>query len=157
MTFWRQAGYGFTPGDTVQVSTGPAAAMEAIKQIGTNGEVSLVPTQLIHLKIQIISPIWSRPFLFLIPMALLFALGHMIRRKNFRGWFSASWGIGFISLCIPSCINEMNRNKAFVKMRLEQSTGSMEGKEIRFGAAASAYWAINTTCTSNGSVEFHAR
>jgi K+-transporting ATPase ATPase A chain len=28
----------------------------------------------------------------------------------------------------------------------------MEGKEVRFGPAASAYWAINTTCTSNGSV-----
>jgi len=30
--------------------------------------------------------------------------------------------------------------------------GSMEGKEVRFGSAASAYWAINTTVTSNGSV-----
>ena len=28
----------------------------------------------------------------------------------------------------------------------------MEGKEIRFGAAASANWATYTTCTSNGSV-----
>ena len=28
----------------------------------------------------------------------------------------------------------------------------MEGKEIRFGAAASAYWGITTTATSNGSV-----
>jgi K+-transporting ATPase ATPase A chain len=28
----------------------------------------------------------------------------------------------------------------------------MEGKEVRFGPAASAYWAITTTVTSNGSV-----
>ncbi len=28
----------------------------------------------------------------------------------------------------------------------------MEGKEVRFGAAASAYWSIATTVTSNGSV-----
>ena len=28
----------------------------------------------------------------------------------------------------------------------------MEGKEVRFGAAASAYWGISTTVTSNGSV-----
>ena len=30
--------------------------------------------------------------------------------------------------------------------------GSMEGKEVRFGPAASAYWGITTTVTSNGSV-----
>jgi K+-transporting ATPase ATPase A chain len=28
----------------------------------------------------------------------------------------------------------------------------MEGKEVRFGAAASAYWGVSTTSTSNGSV-----
>ena len=28
----------------------------------------------------------------------------------------------------------------------------MEGKEVRFGPAASAYWGITTTVTSNGSV-----
>ncbi len=30
--------------------------------------------------------------------------------------------------------------------------GSMEGKEVRFGAAASALWGVSTTSTSNGSV-----
>ena len=28
----------------------------------------------------------------------------------------------------------------------------MEGKEVRFGAAASAFWGVSTTSTSNGSV-----
>jgi K+-transporting ATPase ATPase A chain len=37
-------------------------------------------------------------------------------------------------------------------MGIAQPLGSMEGKEVRFGPAASAYWAVNTTCTSNGSV-----
>jgi potassium-transporting ATPase potassium-binding subunit len=37
-------------------------------------------------------------------------------------------------------------------MGIVQQMGSMEGKEVRFGSAASAYWAINTTVTSNGSV-----
>jgi K+-transporting ATPase ATPase A chain len=37
-------------------------------------------------------------------------------------------------------------------MGVDQSLGSMEGKEIRFGSAASAYWGISTTVTSNGSV-----
>ena len=30
--------------------------------------------------------------------------------------------------------------------------GSMEGKEVRFGGAASALWGVSTTSTSNGSV-----
>jgi potassium-transporting ATPase potassium-binding subunit len=30
--------------------------------------------------------------------------------------------------------------------------GSMEGKEVRFGSAASALWGVSTTSTSNGSV-----
>jgi K+-transporting ATPase ATPase A chain len=37
-------------------------------------------------------------------------------------------------------------------MGIDQSAGSMEGKEVRFGSAASALWAIVTTTTSNGSV-----
>jgi K+-transporting ATPase ATPase A chain len=46
----------------------------------------------------------------------------------------------------------MNGNPAIAQMGIQQNMGSMEGKEVRFGSAASAYWAINTTCTSNGSV-----
>jgi K+-transporting ATPase ATPase A chain len=37
-------------------------------------------------------------------------------------------------------------------MGIAQQLGSMEGKEVRFGSAASAYWGISTTVTSNGSV-----
>ena len=37
-------------------------------------------------------------------------------------------------------------------MGVDQSTGSMEGKEVRFGAGLSALWAVTTTVTSNGSV-----
>jgi K+-transporting ATPase ATPase A chain len=37
-------------------------------------------------------------------------------------------------------------------MGISQPLGSMEGKEVRFGPAASAYWAVTTTVTSNGSV-----
>jgi K+-transporting ATPase ATPase A chain len=37
-------------------------------------------------------------------------------------------------------------------MGVDQRSGSMEGKEVRFGAGLSALWAISTTVTSNGSV-----
>jgi potassium-transporting ATPase potassium-binding subunit len=37
-------------------------------------------------------------------------------------------------------------------MGVMQTTGAMEGKEVRFGPAASAYWSIVTTIISTGSV-----
>ena len=46
----------------------------------------------------------------------------------------------------------MNGNPAISQMGITQNLGSMEGKEVRFGPAASAYWGITTTVTSNGSV-----
>lgn len=55
-------------------------------------------------------------------------------------------------LVIPTVINEMNGNPTITRMGIEQPMGSMEGKEVRFGAAASAYWSIATTVISTGSI-----
>jgi len=60
--------------------------------------------------------------------------------------------VGFLLLLLPAVHYEMQGNTAIVKMGIAQPLGSMEGKEVRFGSAASAYWGITTTCTSNGSV-----
>ena len=46
----------------------------------------------------------------------------------------------------------MKGNPAISHMGINQQLESMEGKELRFGSAASAYWGITTTVTSNGSV-----
>jgi len=60
--------------------------------------------------------------------------------------------IGFLLLLVPAMLQEMKGNPAISAMGIDQHRGSMEGKEVRFGAAASAYWGITTTVTSNGSV-----
>ncbi len=41
---------------------------------------------------------------------------------------------------------------ALVGLPVDQSTGNLEGKELRFGRSAGPTWAAVTTCTSNGSV-----
>ena len=41
---------------------------------------------------------------------------------------------------------------ATVGLPVEQSTGNLEGKELRFGPSAAPTWSAITTCTSNGSV-----
>jgi len=60
--------------------------------------------------------------------------------------------IGFLAMVYPSVNAEVGGNPNIAHMGISQPGGSMEGKEVRFGAAASAYWGITTTVTSNGSV-----
>ena len=83
---------------------------------------------------------------------MVFAMGYVLRRRKLAWTIFGVMTIGFLLLVIPSVYFEMNGNSAISEMGIQQQMGSMEGKEVRFGSAASAYWAINTTCTSNGSV-----
>jgi potassium-transporting ATPase potassium-binding subunit len=53
---------------------------------------------------------------------------------------------------IPTMISELHGSPAIERMGIAQTTGAMEGKEVRFGPAASAYWSIVTTIISTGSV-----
>ncbi|MBN8694919.1 MAG: potassium-transporting ATPase subunit KdpA [Bacteroidetes bacterium] len=140
-------------GDTVQVSRGPAAGMIAIKHLGTNGggwfgvnsahplENPNYLTNMVEMIAQV-----------LIPIALIFALGFYLKRKKMAYVIFGVMTIGMLSLLIPTLIAESNGNPAITEMGIDQSAGSMEGKEVRFGAKASAYWSIVTTIISTGSV-----
>jgi potassium-transporting ATPase potassium-binding subunit len=140
-------------GDTVQVSRGPVAAFVAIKQLGTNGGGFYGPNSAHPLENpNYITNIAETISIILIPMAMIFALGYVLKRKKLAWVIFGVMTIGFFLLLIPSIISEMKGNPAIAKMGIQQNMGSMEGKEVRFGSAASAYWAINTTVTSNGSV-----
>jgi len=153
MTFAGKSQFISMQGDTVNVSRGPAAAMIAIKQLGTNGGGffgvnSAHPFENPNYFTNIIENVC----IILIPIAMVFALGYIIKRKKFAWMVFAVMTIGFLLLLIPSVYNEMHGNGAISKMGVVQNMGSMEGKEVRFGSAASAYWGITTTVTSNGSV-----
>ncbi len=140
-------------GDTVQVSRGPVAAFVAIKQLGTNGGGFFGPNSAHPLENpSYFTNLVENISIFLIPIAMVFALGYAIRKRRLALVIFGVMTFGFLLLLAPSIINEMRGNPAIAEMGIDQPMGSMEGKEVRFGAAASAYWAINTTCTSNGSV-----
>lgn len=153
MTFAGKDSITSLQGDTVQVSRGPVAAFVAIKQLGTNGGGFFGPNSAHPLEnpgyftnmVETIS-------IMLIPIAMIFALGYILKRKKLAWMIFGVMTLGFLLLLVPTVVNEMKGNPAIARMGIQQNYGSMEGKEIRFGAAASAYWAINTTCTSNGSV-----
>src|SRR3546814_8542614 len=57
-----------------------------------------------------------------------------------------------LMLLIPTLLSETGGNPAIAEMGISQSSGAMEGKEVRFGPAASAYWSTATTIISTGSV-----
>ena len=140
-------------GDTVTLSRGPAAQMIAIKHLGTNGGGYFGansahpfenPNYLTNMT-EIISQ-------FIIPVGMIIALGFFVRRRKL-GW--VIFGVmmaGTMMLMIFSIVSEVGGNPEIAKMGITQATGSMEGKEVRFGPAATAYWSTLTTVTSTGSV-----
>lgn len=140
-------------GDTVQVSRGPAAAFVAIKHLGTNGGGFFGANSAHPLE----NPDYSTNMAemiaqMIIPFAMIFALGYFLRRKKMAWAIFGVMTAGFLLLAVPTVIFEMNGNPAIEKMSIAQHAGSMEGKETRFGAAASGYWSIATTVISTGSV-----
>ena len=140
-------------GDTVHVSRGPAAAMIAIKQVGTNGGgwfgVNSAhpfenPNYLTNM-VECISII-------LLPIALVFALGYYLNKRKLSYVIFTVMTIGFLAMVFPSMSAEVGGNPNIAHMGISQPGGNMEGKEVRFGSAASASWGISSTVTSNGSV-----
>jgi potassium-transporting ATPase potassium-binding subunit len=153
MTFKGKDQFISLQGDTVNVSRGPAAAMVAIKQIGTNGggffgANSAHPLENPNYFTNIVENIC----IVLIPIALVFTLGFVLKRKKLAWVIFGVMTIGFLSFVVPSVYYEMKGNPSISRLGISQNMGSMEGKEVRFGSAASAYWGITTTVTSNGSV-----
>jgi K+-transporting ATPase ATPase A chain len=140
-------------GDSVDVSRGPAAAMIAIKHLGTNGggwfgANSAHPLENPNYLTNMVEMVAQM----LIPIAMLFALGFFIRRKRFAWVIYGVMTVGFLLLVVPAMISELAGNPAIAQMGIDQPTGAMEGKEVRFGPLASAYWSIATTVISTGSV-----
>ncbi|WP_374166057.1 potassium-transporting ATPase subunit KdpA [Arcticibacter sp. MXS-1] len=140
-------------GDTVAVSRGPAAQMIAIKHLGTNGggwfgvnsshplENPNYLTNMVELISQVI-----------IPIAMVIAFGYYIRKKKLGWIIFGVMTLGMLLLVIPTVISETGGNPAISKMGIPQPSGAMEGKEVRFGPMASAYWSTVTTIISTGSV-----
>lgn len=140
-------------GDTVQVSRGPVAGFVAIKQLGTNGGGFYGPNSTHPLENpNYFTNIIETISILLIPIAMVFAMGFVLKRRKLAWIIFAVMTFGFLCFVIPAIYYETQGNPAIQKMGIAQNIGSMEGKEVRFGSGASAYWAINTTVTSNGSV-----
>ncbi|MCL8537093.1 potassium-transporting ATPase subunit KdpA [Chryseobacterium gallinarum] len=153
MTFEGKAHMTTLEGQKIDVSRGPVAAFVAIKHLGTNGggffgansahpfENPNYITNMTEMVTQMI-----------IPFALVFALGFYLHKRKLSWVIFAVMTVGFLALAVPNIVNETGGNPLITQMGTDSSLGAMEGKEIRFGSAASGYWSIATTVISTGSV-----
>lgn len=168
--------------DTVEgarqiIATGPVAALESIKHLGTNGggflgansstpiENPTILTNLIEL--------WS---MMLLPGACVVTFGRMVHDrhtepgtgstvpqpvrqgltarffgKEGRSIFAAMGILFLVGLAV--CFwAESQGNPLLSELGLSQSMGSMEGKEVRFGAAQSSLFTAVTASFTTGTV-----
>lgn len=128
-------------GDTVQVATGPVAAMIPIKELGSNGggffaandahpfENPNFFTFVLHVIIVL-----------LLPMAFVFCIGEYVKSKRFSRMLFSVMAIGLLVVTIPMVIQETRGNPALSLMGIQNGTGNMEGKELRFGSFYSAFY-----------------
>jgi K+-transporting ATPase ATPase A chain len=141
------------------IALGPVASQEAIKQLGTNGG-GFFNANSAH-PFENPNPITNFAemlAILLIPAALCFSFGAMVKDRR-QGWalFAAMLAI-FIPMLLATVVAEQRGNPALDPLGVDQRAsdlqpgGNMEGKELRFGVVDSAIWAVATTAASNGSV-----
>ena len=158
---WQGAIQNFSPyldvttveGAKQTIALGPVASQEAIKQLGTNGG-GFFNANAAH-PFENPTPFanfLSMFMIFAIPSALTYTYGRMARDQR-HGW--AVWGAMAILFAAGVAVAypaEAHGNPALAGLSVDQRIGNMEGKEARFGVAASALYATVTTDASCGAV-----
>lgn len=144
---------------TQTLPMGPIASQEAIKLLGTNGGGFLNANSAHPYE----NPDAFTNFLEMLAILLIgagfcYALGKMVGDTR-QGWaVLAAMSVMFAFFAIAAMSLEQAGSPAFTSIGVDQSAsatqsgGNMEGKETRFGIAASALFATVTTAASCGAV-----
>jgi len=148
---------------TRRILTGPVASQVAIKQLGTNGGGYFNansahpfenPTPLTNLL--------EIGAMLLIPLASCLAFGRWVGDRRQGRALLAAMALLFLPFLLIIVHVESQPNPLLQAGELlhavdqgaspDHEGGSLEGKEVRFGAAVSALFAVGTTATSCGAV-----
>ncbi|MDQ0914541.1 K+-transporting ATPase ATPase A chain [Paenibacillus sp. V4I5] len=132
------------------ITRGLVASLESIKHIGTNGggwfgtnaahpfENPTPLTNMVHIVCMM-----------LLPTALVYAFGLMIKNKK-QGWaVFAAMGLIFLVMLTTVFVSEYKGVPALDTLGVH---GNMEGKEVRFGISESALFTAATTAATTGTV-----
>ncbi|WP_310883815.1 potassium-transporting ATPase subunit KdpA [Priestia megaterium] len=140
-------------GATQQIARGPVASFLSIKELGNNGG-GFFGVNSAH---PFENPnAWSNVLqivlMLLLPTALPFTYGKMIgQRKQGRILFVAM-SMLFIVILSTAFVTEWGGNPRLDVFHLNEASGYMEGKEVRFGVGMSTLYAIVTTASETGAV-----
>ena len=162
------------------IASGPIAALESIKHLGTNGGGFLGANSSTPLENPtIISNLIELFSMMLLPAACVFTFGHMAYDKyqerklsnskivavhdnkkiKKRIWMGKEGKTIFVAMAVLFVIglgicyySEMQGNHAVEMAGITQNTGNMEGKEVRFGVAQSSLFTTVTTSFTTGTV-----
>jgi K+-transporting ATPase ATPase A chain len=146
---------------TQVIPGGPFASQEAIKELGTNGGGTLNANSAhVFENPNGFTNLLQMAAILLIPFALTYAYGRMVKDQK-QGWvvFGAMFVLWAGSVAIATGF-EVGGNPAVDDLGVnvtqevddQQAGGNMEGKEVRFGPAATGLFAATTTGTSTGAV-----
>ncbi|MFZ1904720.1 MAG: potassium-transporting ATPase subunit KdpA [Steroidobacteraceae bacterium] len=142
---------------TQTLPMGPIASQESIKELGTNGggffnANSAHPYE----NPTALSNLLEMLAILIIPAGLTYTFGRLVGDTR-QGWaVLAAMVVLFVALLQLSLYNESRGNPLIGRLGVDQaasatqSGGNMEGKETRFGIAASVLFASVTTATSCG-------
>lgn len=157
-------------GKLQDIATGPIAALESIKHLGTNGggflgANSATPQENPNVFTNMVEML----SMMLLPGACVVAFGHMVchrkqteaeKGRKKRVWFDSEarpiFAVMFVLFVIGIAVctwAEQSGNPALAQAGLSQSMGNMEGKEARFGVTQSALFTTVTTDFTTGSID----
>jgi len=147
-------------GGTQTIATGPVAALESIKHLGTNGGGFFNansahpfenPTPLTNLVLTVLMA--------LLPAAIVVCFGEMIgNRRQARVLYGvmATMLLLFLPITVVSeqaGTPDLAKAGIVLQASPDQPGGNMEGKEQRFGIAATSLFSVVTTSFTTGSVD----
>ncbi len=136
------------------IALGPVAFQEAIKELGTNGGGFFNansahpfenPTALTNLL--------ENFLLLLIPFSLAIMFGHVVGDKKQGRALFAAMAILLSLAAAGTYAAESAGNPLLTTLGVAHGDGNMEGKEVRFGVAASTLFNTSATGTSTGAVD----
>lgn len=166
-------------GKLQDITSGPIAALESIKHLGTNGGGFLGANSSTPLENPtILSNIAELFSMMLLPASCVFTFGHMAYDKYHerklnkfesvsiktnkplkKVWLGKEGRTIFIAMSILFVIglslcfySESQGNSAVESAGIVQTIGNMEGKEVRFGIAQSSLFTTVTTSFTTGTV-----
>lgn len=139
-------------GSAQTISRGPVAAFVAIKQLGTNGGGFFGPNSTHPFENPTFwTNLLSCVCILLIPMASVWMFGRVTKRMAHANTVFLVMLLMLITMIGYANLCEQQSTRALDFLPVVPQS-NLEGKELRFGAAAGPTWAVATTSTSNGSV-----